>query len=113
MSRKTKELEDIFLDTIIWRVESIKKRCRKPAFDYAGLRENCDDYKESVDRLCDIVLDYIKEHDHMVKQKDNYEQLLLDRMLDDGMITTDVYYKYSPLPIDGVELLLQNNVKQP
>lgn len=95
MSRQQKELEEIFLDTIIWRVESIKKRCRKPASDYAELRENCDDYKESVDRICDIILDYIREHDHMVKQEENYKQIMLDTLFKDGAITADVYGKYS------------------
>lgn len=46
---------------------------------------------------------------YLVKQKDNYEALLLDRMLADGVITADVYTKYSPIPIHGVELLLQDN----
>lgn len=99
MTRKIKdrELEDIFLDTIIWRIESIQKRDIKSAFDYAGLQENCDDYKRSVDTICDIILDYIEQAQHLVKQKDNYEQLLLDRMLDDDMITEGVFDHYSPL----------------
>ncbi len=95
--KKTKELEDIFIDEIIWRVESIKKEQRKPAFDYVGLRENCDDYKQNVDIICDIILDYIRQAQHLVKQKDNYHQLLLDRMLDDGVITTEYYDQYSSI----------------
>ncbi len=95
--KKTKELEDIFIDEIIWRVESIKKQQRKPAFDYISLKENCDDYEQNVDTICNIILDYIEKAQHLVKQKDNYEQLLLDRMLDDGVITTEYYDQYSPI----------------
>jgi hypothetical protein len=97
--RKTKdrELEDIFLDKIIWRVGSIKKGNVKPAYNYTDLKQNATDYKRSVDIFCDLILEHIEQAQHLVKQKDNYEQLLLDRMLADGYITEGVFDHYSPL----------------
>lgn len=97
MTRISKELEDIFLDTIISRVEQIQNLGIKHSSFSSTLKNNVDDYQDSVHTICDIILDYIKEHDHMVKQKDNYEQLLLDRMLTDGHITEGVFDHYSPL----------------
>lgn len=101
-----KELEDIFLDTIIMRVEQIQNLGIKRSSFASKFENNVDDYQDSIHTICDIILDYIKQAEHLVKQKDNYEQLLLDRMLADGVITAEVYTKYSPIPIDGVELCL-------
>ena len=109
MTTKSKELEDIFLDTIIMRVEQIKNLGIKRSSFASRFENNVDDYQDNIHTVCDILLDYIEKHNHMVKQKDNYEQLLLDRMLADGVITAYVYTKYSPLPIHRVELLLPEN----
>ena len=97
MKTKDRELEDIFLDEIIWRVESIKKGNIKQAYNYTELKESATNYKRSVDIFCDLILEHIEQAQHLVKQKENYEQLLLDRMLDDGMITEGIFDHYSPL----------------
>jgi hypothetical protein len=99
MTRKIKDqdLEDIFLDTIVMRVEQIQNLGIKHASFSSTFANNVDDYQDSIYTICDIILQYIKEHDHMVKQKDNYEALLLDRMLADGMITEGVFDHYNPL----------------
>ena len=106
MKRNTKELEDIFLDEIIWRLKTIENAVIKPAYNYYDLKQSLESYKSFVKTVCEIILEYIEKHDHMVKQKDNYEQLLLDRMLAAGDISVEAYTKYSPIPIEGVELLL-------
>lgn len=106
---KTRELEDIFLDEIIWRITSIKKGNIKPSYNYVDLKQNASNYKRSVDIFCDLILEHIEQSQHLVKQKENYEALLLDRMLADGVISADIYAKYSPTPIDNVELLLPEN----
>lgn len=98
MSRKTKdrELEDIFLDEIIWRLEKLQKlEIKEPSFsiDY---RQNVEYYKLAVHTTCDTILDYIGQAQHLVKQKDNYEALLLDRMFTNGDITTEVFNNYYP-----------------
>lgn len=111
MKMKSKELEDIFLDEIIGRLEAIQTFKLQSDFNsgYHDVKNDAERYKRSVDIACDIILNYIEQAQHLVKQKDNYEQLLLDRMLADGVITVDVYDKYSPISIDGVELLLPKN----
>ena len=111
MNRQQKELEDIFLDEITGRLEAIQTFKLQSDFNsgYHDVKNDAERYKRSVDIACDIILDYIEKAQHLVKQKDNYEALLLDRMLADGVITADVYTKYSPIPIHGVELLLQDN----
>lgn len=106
MSREQKELEDIFLDEIIWRVESIKNLGIKHSTFATKYENNVEDYQDSIHTICDIILNYIEQAQHLVKQKDNYEQLLLDRMLVDNVISVDTYTKYSPIPIHNVELLL-------
>jgi hypothetical protein len=40
MTKQQKELEDIFLDEIIWRVGSIKKGNIKPGYNYTELKQN-------------------------------------------------------------------------
>ena len=109
MAKKTRELEDIFLDEIIWRLKTIQNAVIKSAYNYSDLKQNLENYKSFVDTVCDIIFEYIEQSQHLVKQKDNYEQLLLDRMIADGVITADVYTKYSPLLIHRVELLLPEN----
>lgn len=84
--RNSKELEDIFIDEIVGRVKNIK-----------GLNPRSPHYKENVNTSCDIILDYIDRSQHLIKQKDNYESLLLERMLADGMITEDVFNHYNSL----------------
>ncbi len=101
MTRKTKdrELEDIFLDTIISRLKAIQEFELQFTFNsgYSDVRNDAERYKRSVGIACDIILDYIEQAQHLVKQKDNYEQLLLDRMLEDGVITESIFDYYSPL----------------
>lgn len=97
-----KALEDIFLDEIIMRVEAIRDLGIKYTTFSASYINRVEDYQDTVQTLCDIILDHIDHAQHLVKQKDNYEQLLLDRMIADGSITTDIYTKYSPIPIVGI-----------
>ena len=96
--RKQKALEDIFLDEIIWRVESIQKHDIKGAYDYSGLKTKAQNYKRLVDITCEIILDYIEQAQHLVKQEDNYKQIMLDTLLAADAITQEVFDKYSPLP---------------
>lgn len=95
MTKKQKELEDIFLDTIIMRVEQIKNLGIKRSSFASKFENNVDDYQDSIHTICDIILDYIKEHNHMVKQEENYKQIMLDTLFKDEVITADVYGKYS------------------
>lgn len=109
MTRINRELEDIFLDEIIWRLKTIQNAVIKSAYNYSDLKQNLENYKSFVNTVCDIIFEYIEQSQHLVKQKDNYEQLLLDRMIADGVISVETYSKYSPIPIYGVELLLPEN----
>lgn len=95
MSRQQSELEDIFLNTIIMRVEQIQNLGIKRSSFSSTFENNVDDYQDSIHTICDIILDYIKEHDHMVKQEVNYKQIMLDTLFKDGAITADIYGKYS------------------
>ena len=95
MTKINQELEDIFLDTIIMRVEQIQNLGIKRSSFSSTFENNVDDYQDNVHTICDIILDYIREHDHMVKQEDNYKQIMLDTLFKDGAITADVYGKYS------------------
>ena len=96
--RKEKALEDIFLDEIIMRVEAIKKFDLKPHFDYSEVKQDAERYKRSVNIACDIILNHIDHAQHLVKQEDNYKQIMLDTLLDANAITQEVFAKYSPLP---------------
>jgi hypothetical protein len=96
MRRQQQELEDIFLDTIIICVEQIQNLGIKYASFSSTFKNNVDEYQDSVYTICDIILEYIQHAEHMVKQRDNYEALLLDRMFANGDITTEVFTNYYP-----------------
>ncbi|MCA6430249.1 MAG: hypothetical protein IM613_12510 [Cytophagales bacterium] len=76
----TNTQEAMFVEDIVWRVECIRKLTTQ----------------ESVAAMCDTMLEYIAQQRYMVEQKDNYEQLLLDRMFAAGYINKDAYKRYSP-----------------
>ena len=96
--KKTKALEDIFLDEIIWRVEAIRELEIKYTTFSANYKNNVEDYQDTVQTLCDIILNHIEHAQHLVKQEDNYKQIMLDTLLTDGIISDEAFNKYSPLP---------------
>ena len=96
--RKEKALEDIFLDEIIMRVEAIRNLKIKYTTFSARYENNVDDYQDTVQTLCDIILNHIDHAQHLVKQEDNYKQIMLDELLAANAITQEVFVKYSPLP---------------
>ena len=98
--KKTKALEDIFLDEIIWRVETIRNLEIKYTNFSPNYKNNVEDYQDTVQTLCDIILNHIDHAQHLVKQEDNYKQIMLDELLDANAITQEVFAKYSPLPED-------------
>ena len=98
--KKTKALEDIFLDEIIMRVEAIRKLEIKYTTFSANYKNNVEDYQDTVQTLCDIILNHIEYAQHLVKQEDNYKQIMLDELLTANAITQEVFVKYSPLSED-------------